>query len=317
MEEKKKRYVCERGHEFDERAYGKHGGICPEDGSLLMPMSEEEVGAAPGGSCREVVCGEEGSYGVGVFVFDFSGSMLGELRAEDPHTKITNITKIEIVANAFGNMIAELTQGASAIGAPDKLYLSLIGFSESAWHIGTYRLDQMIKENYERTFKYWRNFVLQEQTKGEGSTNITAGLRIARDIYDAICSGDMQRLQNEFGFDADFDGVGHSIIRTIRIPDIRFLVVSDGEHCVGPFVNYLEDVKLTDCKGLVVNGVMSVFIGPANSRGDQQMEEIAGVCPIHNVKGKITLSKFTNEGYGGLRSLLSAFSRSGFCLQCL
>lgn len=317
-----RKYICERGHEYTEEEYVKIGGICPQDGTMISPM-EESIEGQGTISCNEIECGNEGNFGVGIFVFDFSWSM-GEEIPSGEGTK-TNLRKIDVVANAFGNMIAELLHGKEPLSQPDKLYLSLIGFSTNAWHVGTYKLDKMRGDNYEDTFIKWKDFILSEWNKVKSYTNITAALKMARDIYDAICSNE---IKGKYGFEGDFDGlkyqdtlIGGSIL---RVPNIRFFVYSDGMHTVSePFVNHLRDVKILECGGKPINGVMSLYIGDPNRSdedklGDKQMEEIAGICPIHGVKGKITLSKLTESGYNALRNILHVTSNAtGFCHQCV
>ena len=105
----------------------------------------------------------------------------------------------------------------------------------------------------------------------------------------------------------------------VEAPNVRLLIYSDGEHNVGEFYNPFAGISLisgvASKSGRAVNGVMSIYFGPAETQGAKQMEEIAGFCPRHEKVGTIPITKLAHYKY--LRNLLHLSSKaSGFCIEC-
>ena len=162
----------------------------------------------------------------------------------------------------------------------------------------------------------WLNQKMEEvnRTCG-GSTNFTAALKLAKEIYDGALKGNLKKfgIQN---FAPLYQHVpdlqNHD---EYAVANVRVFIYSDGLHeSNSRFINAFADASLIPGKSNV-NGVTTVFLGDINNDGYKLMEQIAGVCPCHSVRAVINIDR--PEYYDNLRKLFHmASSASGLCLQC-
>ena len=314
------RWVCSENteHVFDSIT---SDGLCPTgDGGVLVQLEEVRL-PTPGND----ISLHTGKSGLGILVFDLSGSMKEQI---DPVSE-SPLTKINAVASAFGTTVASLLHGGSEMKQPDDYFLALVGFAEGAELLGFYNLPSMKQGDYESTVAYWKQFVLDAFERFGALTNITAGLTLANEIYRQALNGRLPSSQYAQQVPAlrKFALGSHRLVvkgEPVAAPNIRVLVYSDGEHNVGSFDNPFSKVSLVDVaseSGRMVNGLMSIYFGSPvreegkTEEGAKQMEEIAGICPIHGHVGYIPVFRLTHYKY--LRRLLHLSSAaSGFCLQC-
>ncbi len=302
-------------------------GFCEKCEGILI--KKETPGPIPPPDKEDIY---DGDHGVGIFVFDLSGSMsdLTDPQSDSP------LTKIQQVARAFSSTITTLLYGGgkelTAISQPDNYFLAIIGFSERAELFTINPLADMKQNNREMTFQYWENWILEKFEDFGNLTNITAGLEKARIIYDIALAKEPNRsdlMQNLPDNIKEYEDVlkkldlnsqsitaGESMF---RIPNIRVLIYSDGEHNVGELKNPFKDrylkAGLKSSEGTPTNGVMSIYFGSASDPGAEQMRSIAGYCPQHGGVGYIPISKLEHDKY--LRDLLHLTSKAtGFCLLC-
>lgn len=305
-----KKWVCSENpnHVYDDVG----DGFCPEgDGGVLIlqesPVISDEPPPTPPIKGRD---------GLGILVFDFSGSMQDPLDPDSPN----QITKIDAVANAFATTVAALTGGGSAIAKADRYYLALIGFSKDARLLDDkiFNLGDMGKNGYEETIEYWKNYISEQYRKmGGGLTNITAALQKAREIYD-------QALNNQLpGIEIGAQSILFLKVapkEPVIVPNIRVFLYSDGIHNIGePFRNVFEDAELVpnmqSTTNRKVNGLMTLFFGQPQKKGAKLMQDVAGYCAIHGEVGFITISELRHYRY--LRDLIHVTTKaSGFCLRC-
>ncbi|MCC9076216.1 hypothetical protein FKZ61_008840 [Litorilinea aerophila] len=316
-----KQWVCSENpkHIFDSVG----DGFCPEgDGGVLVP--KETIKKQPNISIGGGTIQYEGKDGIGILVFDLSGSMRERL---DPNSG-NPLSKIEAVSNAFGTTIATLLHGgggSEALRTPDHYFLALIGFSDNAKILGIYQLASMKKGDYTSTWHFWKQQVLNFFDNFGDMTNITRGLEVAKEIYEAALQGNIAThysaqfndLNNGFEIGSQRVHYGGDVI---EIPNIRVLIYSDGEHNTGgafsnPFINSSLTSSVISESKRMVNGVISIYFGPPGTNGAKQMDEIAGVCPVHGEVGTIPISSI--EHYKYLRDLIHLSSKaSGFCIEC-
>lgn len=303
------RYVCSNNpnHVYDHMTDDNFCEICGSDG-ILLPVEDAKVIDVED-ETKELTRKKEGDCGLGILVMDFSSSMYAEAF---PEMEEFRVTKIELVGNALASAISQL----SNIGQKENAYVAFIGFTNEAKLIKIIKASE-IKDDVE----YWRAWLFEQQDKilndiGDG-TNITGALKLAKEIYDHAI------YENKGGYETeilkDFAPLYHRIVignETVpsRVANVRVFLYSDGYHTIGDFINPFEDASLIPGKSNV-SGLITAYFGGPKDEGYRNLEQIAGVCPIHNTKGIFHIN--SPRSYDFLRRLFHmASAASGFCLQC-
>lgn len=303
------KYVCSNNpsHVY---AHMTDDNFCEKCGieGILLPIEDAKVIDIEDES-KELTRKEEGDCGLGILLMDFSSSMYAEAFPEMDEFRVT---KIELVGNALASAISQL----SAIGQKEKAYVAFVGFTKEA------KLVKLIKASeIEDDAEYWRTWLFEQQNKilndvGDG-TNITGALKLAKEIYDHAIYENMDNYEIE-GL-KEFAPLYHRIVignETVpsRVANVRVFLYSDGVHNTGDFINPFEDASLIPGKSNV-SGLITAYFGGSKDNGYRNLEEIAGVCPIHNTKGIFHIN--SPRSYDFLRRLFHmASAASGFCLQC-
>lgn len=292
------KYVCkeeECGREFNEMPENNE---CPFCGNFVYKRTDFEKDARPK---DPMVIGENG---LGIIIMDFSGSM--EDLAFPDEVEYTK-SKANVVATALKTSIAKIKR----INKADKAYIALIGFTANAQLIKIFKASEISEDKTEWDKLFTEGIIEFRAKNGEG-TNITSALKLAREIYDSALRGDLSK----YGIN-NFAPMYQNIAadgEIYNVANIRVFIYSDGEHCVDEFINYLEGASLIPGKSNV-SGVTAVYLGHAEDIGYKTMEQIAGVCPRHNIKAVIHVDKSKNFDY--LRDLFHMTSAtSGFCPEC-
>jgi hypothetical protein len=311
-------WVCSENPEHVFDSIGD--GFCPQgDGGVLVPYEGMVVSSDIG---EEGLVEYQGEDGLGILVFDLSGSMSTSL---DPDSD-SPVSKIAAVANAFGTTIASLVHGGGetiALKHPEGYFVALIGFADDAELLGIYKLANMGKGDYESTLNYWKQYTLDAFKKFGNRTNITKALEIALEIYQRALDGELtSHYSKQFPDLGRFELGSQNVVvdpHPLPMPNVRVLVYSDGVHNVGDFHNRFAGVSLvpdvSSETGRMVNGLLSIYFGPPQKEGAKQMKEIAGFCPVHGTVGTIPITKLAHYKY--LRNLLHLSSQaSGFCIEC-
>ena len=294
------KYKCDEcGREFEEMS---DDGFCP-CGGILLRVEEPKVK----GLVEEPKV--EGECGLGILVLDFSGSMTEKAFSEERYPEFPQ-RKIDLVAHALGSALPSMR----SISKAEYAYVALIGFANDAKLIEIKKAPE-IKEDA----KYWRNWTYKKQEEileelGNG-TNISRALEVAYDVYDAALNGKMDKYGiKEFApmyHDIDIAG------KIVKVANVRVFLYSDGEHIesyYGPLINHFENATLIPGESNV-SGLMTAYFGLPNTEGYRTLEDIAGVCPIHKVKGVMHIN--SPERYKLLRKIFHmASAASGFCAEC-
>ncbi len=278
-------------------------GFCDKCGGLVLPLESLLIGSE-----KELLLPEmpssfaTGQCGLGILVFDFSSSMGDPAFPEKEMPQ----RKIDLVAQAFENSMKKM----AAIGSPENAYVAVIGFTRDA-KLLKFMKASMIDVDYD-----WKQWIYKQQLKmledvGDG-TNITAALKLAREIYDSALKGDLR----QYGFD-DFAPLHHDIVienEVFSIPNVRVFIYSDGKHTAGHFINYFENASLIS--GIPnINGVICAYFGTVEEEGFDNLYQVAGTCPRHGTKGIIHI--IVPEAFPYIRQIFHMASMaSGFCAQC-
>jgi hypothetical protein len=145
-------------------------------------------------------------------------------------------------------------------------------------------------------------------------TNITAALKLARDITDAAIAGSLATYGVTHPVSLMAQPVGVFQKPAITVPNVRAMIYSDGAHNQGPLVNAFEGMQPASV-------LMTAFIGDeeatAEARtGADQMKALANICPTHNQPGYFLINTLGRRAY--LRQLYHMTTgASGFCPSCL
>lgn len=147
------------------------------------------------------------------------------------------------------------------------------------------------------------------------ATNITAALDLAREIADATLAGDLSRFgvpnsvslidQKQFWSPETGD---------IKLPNIRVVIYSDGQHNEGALRNAFATFPPRSV-------LMTAFLGDReasdNARnGSDQMKALANICPVHNRPGYFLVNSLLRSDY--LRQLYHmSTGTSGLCPSCM
>lgn len=227
--------------------------------------------------------------------------------------------RVDLVAQNAARGIWDLCK---SISKADDAWLALIGFGEDAGllrmpdekpflvsareirdHFASYaELEQHITCEFQHHIDRW----------GKG-TNISRGLEEAKRIYAALCSNDVSRL----GGPKNVEMIEHDILAwddsEKTIPNFRAFIFSDGDHNRGQLVNPFAEADPSDTPWALL---MTAFVGSEAHPGAGQMQQLAGVCPMH---GKRNFFLINNPNrYQQLRGLFRmASGASGFCPKCL
>jgi hypothetical protein len=283
-----------------------HDGFCsvPEHfGEPLVEVADQDTSLQP-----------EIELGLCVLVCDASGSM------EEPAFVDNPAAKLKIVAGAVDRAIADLVK----ITLSDTAYIAIVAFGGRA---------DLVRDRSGKPFVKSVAEIIQEFPSGlgeylfeyfrtdagnidRGYTDITAALRLAREIYDGAMSGNLSR----WGIEKPVGLLKQDILTAekgqISIPNLRALIYSDGAH------NPSGGVPLTNpFESVYPSPLMTAFIGDesrdANTRaGADQMRALANKCSIHGTAGYFLINNMNR--YAVLRGLFRmASGTSGFCPQCL
>jgi hypothetical protein len=293
-------------------------GLCPNPACYGEPL-KYVVSAAPG---QPAVAGETAAsqgkiedIGLCVLVCDASYSMNDAAFADNP------AVKLRLVANAVRRAIVELTQ----IGRPETAYIAIVAFGGRAELIrdraGKPFLKSVaeIKRDLDNDIGdyLFDTFDRDGANVNRGYTDISAGLQLARELYDASLKGDLSR----WGVSAPVTVRQHDIFiptekKQARVPNIRVLIYSDGGH------NPSQQKPLNNPFATLQPSVlMTAFIGDESTdeqlkQGAEQMKSLANKCPVHQQTGFFLINSV--ERYAVLRGLFRmASGASGFCPQCL
>lgn len=296
-----------------------HDGCCEKLQCFGEPLLEDN--SAKSGSnlpvpiARPVAGTVEG---LCVLVCDVSGSMDEPAFANHP------AEKLRLVTGAIHKAIAEL----QTLSKADAAYIGIVAFGARAGLIQDpvgqpflKSVAQIIDEfgEYAGNLPTYLYDYFREDRGGFGRdrTDITAGLRVAREIYDHTLKGDL----NPLGVNASAKLMEHSDIVTqagtqITMPNIRVMIYSDGGH------NPADGSALINAfQNLAPSPLMTAFIGDEHAgagsvAGANEMRSLANDCPEHGQKGYFLIN--SPERYAVLRSLFRmASGASGFCPQCL
>jgi len=288
-------------------------GCCDQINCFGEPL----VADGAGGSGQLVVY--NGSIeGLCVLVCDISGSMDAAAFQNHP------AEKLKLVTGAVHKAIAEL----EGLTKAETAYIAIVAFGARAGLVKDGNDRPFIKSVAEILTEYgeyaaalpsylYSYFKQDLGGFGREHTDVTAGLSVARKIFDCALSGDMSSL----GISASASLIEHSDILTqggnqITMPNIRVMMYSDGAHNPprnGPLINAFD--------GLSPSPLMTAFIGDEEASNDHrigadQMRSLANECPEHGQKGYFLIN--SPERHAVLRSLFRmASGASGFCPQCL
>lgn len=279
--------------------------MCEEDDCWGVDLEEK--------SGNEVVLNTKPMEGLCVLVCDVSASM------EEPAFPPSPETKSSLVASAIDLAIREL----KLMGKADNAYIAVVAFGERAALIHGSDGKPFIKSIRQIISEYpssgdlgrYLDDVIKNDRAGVGSrrTNITAGLELAKGIYDAVAvPGGTLR---QYGFSGPVDIMTHRVTSAISVPNIRIMAYSDGAH--NP-----EDRRALSNPFLSLSPspLMTAFIGDENHgdnrQGAEQMRQISTTCPIHGHSGFFLIN--TIGRHARLKSIFRmASGASGFCPQCL
>ena len=185
------------------------------------------------------------------------------------------------------------------------------------------RYETAFKTTYETAFKktctladYLHDELEHDRQQiDRGGTNITAALRLAREIIDATLRSDL----SAYGISKSVSLIGQRPFHTpdekvIEVPNVRAMIYSDGEHNQGALENAFADMQ-------PVSVLMTAFIGDdldeeGNTRpGAEDMRKLATICPAHRLAGYFLIND--SERGEVLRDIFHmATGTSGLCLRC-
>jgi hypothetical protein len=230
----------------------------------------------------------------------------------------TSKTKLEILTGAVDRAIGDLRP----IGRSDNAYIAIVAFGGRADLVRDRDGKPFIKsvaqiaEEFpsglgEYLFTYFHEDI---GNIDRGHVDITAALRLAREIYDGAISGDLSRCSIEGAVELIKHDVLTTEKRQIPVPNIRGLIYSggaDNPSSGSPLTNPFESVYPSP--------LMTAFIGDesgdagAQAEADQ-MKILANTCPMHSYPGYFPIDSVS---YPKLRGLSRMAATSGFCPQCL
>ncbi len=254
--------------------------------------------------------------GLCVLVCDVSLSM------EDTAFPPEPAVKRALVTSAIDLAIRELEQITKAENA----YVGIVTFGERATLVNDRNgtpfiksIRQIIAEFPSRgdLGRYVDEVIENDLSNVDRSrTNITAGLELAKNIYDAVVN--LETL-SQFGFNGEIDIMSHDVFSgqgaIISVPNIRIMAYSDGDH------NAENGSPLSNpFSSLSPSPLMTAFIGDEKKEGNQnganQMSQAATKCPIHGHSGYFLINSI--DRHARLRNIFKmASGTSGFCPQCL
>ena len=296
------------GHEYDVLP---QGGCCTVPtcfGEPLLPYPPSDPGVGPVEQQPTATL-----EGLCILVCDISASMDSPAYTNHPAEKLTQ------VVGAIQQAIGELQDMSKA----DTAYIAIVAFGERAGLIldandrpFVKSISEIISEYGDRAENlgsYLYPYFQKDVGKfGRGGTNITAGLEVARAIYDCTLSGDLSPL----GISVSSRLMEHSDIVTpdrqqLTMPNIRVMMYSDGGHAAKrPLANPFD--------ALSPSPLMTAFIGSPTTdvTGASQMSALANICPEHQTRGYFLID--APEKRATLRQLFRmASGASGFCERCL
>jgi hypothetical protein len=313
-------YICEEcGTIYDQMT---QDGFCPKDGCFGAPLMPHVPGASasrqpspPPAAATLGATGRIENIGLCVLVCDASYSMNDAAFTDSP------AIKLKLVTGAAHRAISEL----AALSRADTAYIAIVGFGARADLVrdraGKPFLKSVTQINQEfgtglgdYLFDY---FDSDKGGIGRSATDITAGLRLAREIQDQAIKGDLSR----WGLTAQVTVQEHDIFSLAeksqkQVPNIRVLIYSDGAH------NPSQDAPLSNpFASMQPSPLMTAFIGEESAdeqhrQGAEQMKSLATLCPAHQQKGYFLIN--TIGRHAVLRGLFRmASGASGFCPQCL
>ncbi len=293
-------YKCEDCQkQFSEEDFKKSGGFCPDCKTGMLRRKEE--------SKAEGVISPptRGDCGLGILILDFSSSMREPAFGENQYKEYPQ-KKIDLVSRAIGYSLPKMRN----IGKAENAYVAIIGFANEAKLLEIKKASEIEEEA-----GYWIDWTARKQEEtlksGDG-TNISGALKLALDIYGSALKGKMENfgLKNFSLMYHDMD-VGGKIV---PVANVRVFLYSDGDHNVGPFINHFKNTSLVPGKSNI-SGLITAYFGTPNVEGYKLLENIAGACPKHNVKGIMHI--ISPEVYPRLRSTFHmASAASGFCAEC-
>lgn len=253
--------------------------------------------------------------GLCVLVCDISGSMSTPAFPGHP------AEKLKMVTGAIHKAIAEL----ASITKAENAYIAIVAFGARA---------ALVKDPDGRPFVKPVSEIISQFGEGavylptylydyftndhggvdRGATDLSAALKLAREIYDLTLAGDLSPI----GVNATARLMDHSDIVTsagqqISMPNIRVMIYSDGAHNGSHLTNAFD--------GLHPSPLMTAFIGDDQASEDSkigadQMKLLGNDCPEHGQKGYFLIN--SPERHAVLRNLFRmASGASGFCPQCL
>jgi hypothetical protein len=308
-------FVCPHCHK--PYPVNTHDGMCELDdcwGHYLEPAAAVAKPAAPApfpvavGKTLEGLC---------VLACDVSGSM------EEAAFATTPATKRALVTTAIDLAIREL----APITKSENAYIAIVVFGEGAALITDTKgrpfmksIKQIVTEfpNRGDLAGYLDNFIVGDLAGvGRDRTNITAGLRLAKELFDAT-TGETRSL-TKFGLSFPVDLISHDVYTSqgtmMAVPNIRIMVYSDGAHNPG------DGIPLSNpFAAMTPSPLMTAFIGDEKAEGAQdgadQMNRLATRCPMHGHAGYFLINSI--DRHTRLRNIFKmASGTSGFCPQCL
>jgi hypothetical protein len=161
---------------------------------------------------------------------------------------------------------------------------------------------------------------LHEQLKddvagfGRDGTNITEALSLARQITDAAIAGSLSAFGVKEPVSLKMDDIPRPGEKSIRVPNVRVMIYSDGEHNRGRLENAFASMQPASV-------LLTAFIDNENEsddtrKGADQMLACATICPEHKEPGYFLINTLGRRTY--LREVFHmATGSSGFCRQCM
>lgn len=288
--------------------------LCPKCWRELVEVH------APSGRSRTVRRVSQ-QIGVCAMICDVSLTMLDPVpeMAEEGAPAADIPKRIELLATNAAHGIWDLCDG---ISKPDDTFIAVIAFGEKAGLLpmpdgrpflasassiievfnDVDTLEEFLIRRFDDFIERW----------GTG-TNISAGLNLAKSIYDGLLQNDL----SDFGGPVAVKPVQHSIVRPdhseVIVPNFRALIFSDGKHNRGALVNSFAEGETSSSPWSLL---MTAFIGNHDDPAVAQLKSLAGVCPYHARLNFFLIND--RQRFQQLRGLFKmASGSSGFCPVCL
>lgn len=238
--------------------------------------------------------------GLGILIMDVSDSM------NQPAFEGTKITRLEMVAKSAA-------YGVFGLKGMTEPQFSFLHFYKYDHEVTPFLFDN-IAHLIERfgTPENFEKYLLEELSKRNGQTDINTALKMAYSEVNQFIKGNFKLLGN---YSVKANSVLQYNDEVATIPNVRVLLYTDGLQYVNGKQDEIKNPFANPSDGMF-NVLMGAFIGNEKARGKKMLEDVIGMCPMHNEKQFFLIDK--PDKMKTFKDLFKmASGPSGFCPSCL